>query len=154
MGSGNYVVENMLFQKHVMNAMKLLLQGFLMPMANMAEYTDAVVAAALSARVGATYSIGNATCRMSTSRLATLDVHALLVPVVLVDLVAWVQVLRCPAGLRLGDVLREGLAWQRGEFAQLRRCRLLRLLSVCMSAYLGHLVSACGGSLSCLLQTR
>ena len=122
----------------VMKAMNLLLDGFLMPMANMAEYMDVAVAAALPARVGAAYSIGNATCRMSTSRLATLNVHALLVPVVLVDLVAWVQVLRCPAGLRLGDVLRAGLAWQRGEFAQLRRGRLLRLLSVCMSASVLH----------------
>ena len=54
-----------------------------MLMAHMAEYADVAVAAPLPIRVGAAYSIGNATCRTSTAYLDALPARALLAPMAL-----------------------------------------------------------------------
>ena len=64
------------------------------------------MAVALPICLGAAYSIGNATCRTSISRLVALLVQVLLM------IVAWFQVLRCGHWL-LGDALLDD--WRDNE---------------------------------------
>ena len=83
-----------------------------MPVADMAECVDAAVAAALPARVGAAYSIGNATCRTPAAYLEVLPARAWLAPMALKP-GSLVSSLRCAAAQRLGDALLEG--WRGNE---------------------------------------